>query len=147
MIALSRPGPRRRSSLGARPFLLLAAAVLFGAVACATLLGDMHVSVSDVAHTLGNRLLGLDLAVDPIREGIIWHYRLARAAVAICAGATLAICGAVLQALLRNPLAEPYLLGISAGASTGAVTVIVLALGAGALSVSMGSDLCQPKDD
>ncbi|WP_139257890.1 FecCD family ABC transporter permease [Natronohydrobacter thiooxidans] len=101
--------------------------------------GEIAVTPHEVANTLANRLLGFDLPVDPIREGIIWHYRLSRAAVAVCAGASLAICGVVLQALLRNPLAEPYLLGISAGASTGAVTVIVLSLGAGALTVSAGA--------
>lgn len=90
--------------------------------------GEIAITPHEVASTLANRLFGFDLPVDPIREGIIWHYRLGRAAVAVCAGASLAICGVVLQALLRNPLAEPYLLGISAGASTGAVMVIVLAL-------------------
>ena len=121
------------------PFLLLSAVALVLATAGAILLGEIAVTPRDVTRTLANRILGLDLEVDPIREGIIWHYRLSRAAVAICVGAALAVCGTVLQALLRNPLAEPYLLGISAGASTGAVTVIVLALGAGALSVSAGA--------
>ena len=121
------------------PFLLLSAVALVLATAGAILLGEIAVTPRDVTRTLANRILGLDLEVDPIREGIIWHYRLSRAAVAIWGGAALAVFGTVLQALLRNPLAEPYLLGISAGASTGAVTVIVLALGAGALSVSAGA--------
>ncbi|MGH3434015.1 MAG: iron chelate uptake ABC transporter family permease subunit, partial [Thermocrispum sp.] len=41
------------------------------------------------------------------------------------------MCGAVLQSLLRNPLADPFLLGVSAGASTGAVAVAVVVLGVG----------------
>ena len=53
----------------------------------------------------------------------------------------LAVSGVVLQALLRNPVADPYLLGISAGASTGAVSVALLGLGAGMLSLSMGAFL------
>jgi iron complex transport system permease protein len=44
-----------------------------------------------------------------------------------------------MQSLLRNPLAEPYVLGISAGASTGAVTVVILGIGAGAVSLSAGA--------
>ncbi len=139
MIAVSRPLPRPGRVLGLGAFVLLSAVTLLAAAAGAIMLGEISVTPQEVARTLGNRLLGLDLEVDPIREGIIWHYRLSRAAVAICAGASLAICGVVLQALLRNPLAEPYLLGISAGASTGAVMIIVLGLGAGALTVSIGA--------
>ena len=59
---------------------------------------------------------------------------------AICGGA-LAVSGAVLQALLRNPLAEPYILGISAGASTGAVLVVIAGLGGGLVSLSGGAFL------
>ena len=77
--------------------------------------------------------------LDPIDEGIVWNYRLTRALAAAACGAGLATCGVVLQSLLRNPLADPYLLGISAGASTGAVLVAVLGLGAGAVSLSAGA--------
>lgn len=58
---------------------------------------------------------------------------------AACCGAGLAICGAVLQSLLKNALAEPYVLGVSAGASTGAVSVVVLGMGTGAVSLSAGA--------
>jgi iron complex transport system permease protein len=64
---------------------------------------------------------------------------MARAVVAMCCGAGLALSGVVLQALLRNALADPYLLGISAGASTGAVAVTILGLGGGAISLSIGA--------
>jgi iron complex transport system permease protein len=139
VIATSRSALHQHAVLRLGPFLMLAIMALLAVTAAAVLIGEIVVTPQEVARTLGNRLLGLDMAVDPIHEGIIWHYRLSRAAVAICSGAALAICGTVLQALLRNPLAEPYLLGISAGASTGAVAVIVLTLGAGALTVSAGA--------
>lgn len=58
---------------------------------------------------------------------------------AACSGGGLALCGLVLQSLLRNPLAEPYLLGISAGASTGAVMVMLLGIGSGVLTVGSGA--------
>lgn len=51
----------------------------------------------------------------------------------------LAVSGVVLQSLLRNALAEPYLLGISAGASTGAVLIALTGLGAGIISMSLGA--------
>jgi iron complex transport system permease protein len=64
---------------------------------------------------------------------------LSRALVAACCGAGLALSGTILQSLLRNALAEPYVLGVSAGASTGAVAVVVLGVGAGAVSLSAGA--------
>ncbi|MFN8680339.1 FecCD family ABC transporter permease [Paracoccus sp. P2] len=74
-----------------------------------------------------------------IHEAVIWDYRLSRALVAVCCGAGLAISGAIMQSLLRNPLAEPYVLGISAGASTGAVAIVILGVGAGVVSLSVGA--------
>ena len=88
---------------------------------------------------LANKALNAGYAVDKIDEGIVWNYRMARAVVAMCCGAGLALSGVVLQALLRNALADPYLLGISAGASTGAVAVTILGLGGGAISLSIGA--------
>ena len=58
---------------------------------------------------------------DPVSAAIIWQIRLPRVVLAAAAGATLALGGLVFQALLRNPLAEPYILGISGGAAVGAL--------------------------
>lgn len=66
---------------------------------------------------------------DPTVAAIIHQLRLPRAAVATLVGGALAASGATFQALLRNPLAEPYILGVSGGAAVGAVTAIVLNLG------------------
>jgi iron complex transport system permease protein len=66
---------------------------------------------------------------DETTRTIVLNLRVPRAALAALVGACLALSGAVFQALLRNPLAEPYILGISGGAAVGAVTVIVLGLG------------------
>ena len=69
---------------------------------------------------------GADVAdIPPIDDGIVWELRLPRALLAAICGAGLAICGAILQSLMRNPLADPFMLGISSGASTGAVLVVV----------------------
>jgi iron complex transport system permease protein len=113
---------------------LLAVAIIAGAA-----LGETAIPLSVVLQAMANKLFGAGFILDPIDEGIVWSYRLTRALVATCCGAGLAVSGVVLQALLRNPLADPYLLGISAGASTGAVSVALLGLGAGMLSLSMGA--------
>lgn len=72
------------------------------------------------------------LAEDPAAWPILWELRLPRALLATLVGAALALAGALLQALLRNPLADPALLGVSGGAALGAAAV--LSLGAGALA-------------
>jgi iron complex transport system permease protein len=70
---------------------------------------------------------------DPTVRFILLELRLPRAVLGLLVGGGLAIAGAVFQALLRNPLAEPYILGISGGAAAGAVLALVLGL-AGAAS-------------
>nr|WP_246072568.1 iron chelate uptake ABC transporter family permease subunit [Martelella lutilitoris] len=128
-------------SAGLRLVLLVvvAALVLLGAVAVATAIGEYNIPVRTVFLTVTNHL-GLTAAdVPKIEASVVWNLRLSRSLVAALCGAGLAICGAILQALLRNPLAEPFVLGVSAGASTGAVSVLVLGLGAGAVSLSFGA--------
>ncbi|HEV2899789.1 MAG TPA: iron ABC transporter permease [Pseudaminobacter sp.] len=120
-----------RGTLG---FAALVVAVLAG-----TCIGETPIPVSIVLQTLANKIFGSAYVLDPIDIGIIWNYRLPRAIIAACCGSGLAISGMVLQSLLRNALADPYLLGISAGASTGAVAVTVAGLGAGAISMSLGA--------
>ena len=119
----------------------LAALAILGALSLGAALGETAIPLATVVKTAANHLLGAGYAVDPIDAGIVWNYRLARAVVAACAGVALALSGVVLQALLRNALADPYVLGISAGASTGAVAVAILGLGAGLVSLSMGAFL------
>ena len=118
---------------------LLAFVALLLAVLGGVAIGETPIAPGVVLQVLANKLWGAGYVLDPIDEGIVWNYRLTRALVAAACGAGLATCGVVLQSLLRNPLADPYLLGISAGASTGAVLVAVLGLGAGAISLSAGA--------
>ncbi|MBB4105357.1 FecCD family ABC transporter permease [Allorhizobium borbori] len=114
--------------------VVLAAALMFG-----TAIGETRIPFATVIDVLSVKL-GLSHAeVDAIDMSVIWNYRLARAIVSACGGASLALSGLILQALLRNPLAEPYLLGISAGASAGAVSVSVAGIGAGIVSMSAGA--------
>ena len=120
-------------------FLCLSAIVLTFAVASATAIGDYNIGLGTVFLSITNELGLTGAEIAPIEQSVVWNLRLSRALVAALAGAGLAICGAILQALLRNPLAEPFVLGVSAGASTGAVCVIVLGIGAGSVSLSLGA--------
>lgn len=136
MIVDAAPAARRRPGVPAWLWvpLLIVAAPLAG-----TALGETPIPLATVWQALANQILGAGYALDPIDQGIIWSYRLPRALVAGACGAGLAISGLVLQTLLRNALADPYLLGISAGASTGAVLVAVAGIGAAVVPMSMGA--------
>lgn len=118
---------------------LLALLLLLLAVLAGVAIGETAIDPLVVLQVLANKVWGAGFALNPIDEGIVWNYRLTRALVAAACGAGLATCGVILQSLLRNPLAEPYLLGISAGASTGAVLVALLGVGAGLLTLSAGA--------
>ncbi|MCE8468443.1 iron ABC transporter permease [Rhodovulum sulfidophilum] len=108
-------------------------------MAAATAFGDYNIGLRTVFLSVTNELGLTSAEITPIEQSVVWNLRLSRALVAALSGAGLAICGAILQALLRNALAEPFVLGVSAGASTGAVCVIVLGIGAGGLSLSLGA--------
>ncbi len=130
-----------------RPLLLrtgaaVAALVLIVvALGVGTAIGETAIPLDVVAKAIANRLWNAGHVLEPIDEGIIWNYRLSRAIVAACCGSALALCGVILQSLLRNALADPYILGISAGASTGAVSIAILGVGAGLLALPVGAFL------
>jgi iron complex transport system permease protein len=117
------------------------AALLVGSVALAITIGPADIGVGDVWSVVAAHLGRGGTRLSPVRDGIIWQLRLPRTLLAAVCGAGLAVCGAVMQSLLRNPLADPFVLGVSSGASTGAVLVVVLGAGGGLLSVSGGAFL------
>ncbi|WP_423228351.1 FecCD family ABC transporter permease [Rhizobium tumorigenes] len=102
-------------------------------------IGDLPIPLATTFAAVTNRLGLTAIELNRIHETVIWDYRLSRALVAAFCGAGLALSGAIMQSLLRNPLAEPYVLGISAGASTGAVAIVILGIGSGAVSLSAGA--------
>ncbi|GLU28132.1 ABC transporter permease [Brucella sp. NBRC 12950] len=118
---------------------MISAIVIVLVVAVSVGIGDLPIPLSTTFAALTNRLGWSAIELNRIHETVIWDYRLSRALVAAFCGAGLALSGAIMQSLLRNPLAEPYVLGISAGASTGAVTVVILGIGSGAISLSAGA--------
>ncbi|MDO5051324.1 MAG: iron ABC transporter permease [Pseudoclavibacter sp.] len=87
------------------------------------------------------RVLGVLLgdASDPTLTTVVWRLRLPRVLLGLCVGAALAASGCALQAIVRNDLADPYLLGISSGASLGAALAIVGGLGALAVGAATGA--------
>ncbi|MGV9868423.1 FecCD family ABC transporter permease [Rhodococcus koreensis] len=119
--------------------LLGGLAVLAASIAVVITIGPAGLSVGDVYAVVFERLGFGNADISRIKEGIVWELRLPRTLLAAVCGAGLALCGAIMQSLLRNPLADPFVLGISSGASTGAVLIAVLGLGAGAVSLSAGA--------
>lgn len=117
----------------------LAVIVLALVVTVGASVSELTIPLRNVFYAISNRT---GLAAEPLNriyESVIWDFHLSRALIATCCGAGLAICGAVLQGLLKNALAGPCVPGVSAGTSIGAVSIMVLGLGAGAISLSTGA--------
>lgn len=96
------------------------------------LVGPVSVPFSEVVTIMGAAVGGGQLPDDLIHHAaIILDLRAPRIILAIIAGAGLAVAGVVLQALVRNLLADPYILGVNSGASTGAALAILFGAGAG----------------
>jgi iron complex transport system permease protein len=119
----------------------LGAVLLAGSVVLAITVGAADLAPSQVLRSVGAHL-GLGRTdLPPLTDSVVWDLRVPRVLLAGCVGAALAVCGCVLQALTRNALADPYLLGISSGASTGAVSVLVLGIGSSAVGLAGGAFL------
>lgn len=110
-------------------------------------LGPVDIAMTNVwaitGHELANRL-GLDWPAGSwslAQHQIVWLIRMPRVLLAAIVGAGLAVVGVTMQAMVRNPLADPYLLGVSSGASVGAVSVLAYgAFGfAGGYALQMGA--------
>ncbi|MFI5780720.1 FecCD family ABC transporter permease [Nocardia sp. NPDC051570] len=107
------------------------AAALLVAMVVAIGVGTVAVSPETVVRVVADHLLGGRHA-DPLADQIVWQFRAPRVVLAALVGAALGLAGACLQTLVRNPLADPYLFGVTSGASLGAVlamTGIVWATG------------------
>ncbi|WP_370647289.1 putative F420-0 ABC transporter permease subunit [Agromyces endophyticus] len=115
-------------SRSARPLLwgIGLAVLLLVSMVVAVTIGPAALSPADVLASVGAHLGFGESTLSPLRDGIVWQLRMPRVLTAAAVGAGLALCGAVMQAITRNPLADPYLLGLSSGASVGAVVVLVL---------------------
>lgn len=88
--------------------------------------GTLQIPLGETYRILLERFFSLDLTTNATYSGVIWQIRLPRVILGLVLGAGLALCGVVMQAIVKNPLADPYLLGISSGAYLGATVFIIL---------------------
>jgi iron complex transport system permease protein len=109
-------------------------ALLFAVALVALSIGSVSIPLS---HVLG--VLTGSESVTAAERTIILSIRLPRILLAMLVGSGLSVAGVVFQALLRNPLAEPYILGISSGGTVGAIIAIGLSLGASAITTPLAS--------
>lgn len=110
--------------------LLLGILALIVIVACLSVsIGAVQIHPADIFRILLNKWTGREIFYPSWEENvetIIWSIRFPRVLMAGIVGAGLAVCGVLMQALTKNSLADPYVLGISSGASAGAVCAIVM---------------------
>ncbi|MFI6366084.1 FecCD family ABC transporter permease [Nocardia sp. NPDC050630] len=119
---------RRLSATAPLPFTIaVSLAILLVVMLVSIGAGSVAVSIADTLRVIFAHLSGGTPNVGFTVDQIIWNYRLPRVILAALCGCGLAISGVILQALVNNPLADPYVLGLSSGAALGAVTVIVTA--------------------
>lgn len=105
------------------------AALLLATVVLALKLGAVPVSVTDLVLDLGRIAIGRANELPTEYRLIIFDLRLPRILLGILVGAALSVAGASFQALLRNPLADPYVLGVSSGAALGSILALIFAPG------------------
>lgn len=120
----SRTGRRRTIHV----FLILAC---IAAVVLSVSVGSVSISPDRVLSVIANHVLpwNIPTVATDVETRIIWEFRLPRALLGFIVGASLAVAGAVLQAVVRNPLADPFVFGISSGAAVAAVATLTLGVG------------------
>ncbi|WP_232527777.1 FecCD family ABC transporter permease [Microbacterium suaedae] len=123
---------RGRGRLERRTWIICVALVMSNCalIVVSGAVGSVAVNPTEAAQIVTGHLIpGMpwmsDGSLTPLQDQAVWQFRMPRTLLAALAGAGLALAGALMQVTVRNPLAEPYILGVSSGASVGAVLVIV----------------------
>ena len=112
--------------------ILILLATLVLSLLWAVTIGSVDLAMGDVYRVILYKIFGIG---DPEVYGkgslsdIVWFVRLPRLVLAIGIGIALSVSGSVMQAIVKNPLADPYVLGVSSGASLGATLAILLGVG------------------
>ncbi|MFE5537058.1 FecCD family ABC transporter permease [Streptomyces sp. NPDC056492] len=123
--------PRAARAPGARTGAVLIVALVLALAGLALVsagVGAYGIPVGDVLGSVQHRLGLGGAALDRVGESVLWNVRLPRVVLALLVGASLGCAGALMQGVFGNPLAEPGVIGISAGAAVGAVASIGLGL-------------------
>ncbi len=111
---------------------IILSGILIISVLIAITMGSVDISIKDVYKIIVYKLfhigVGENLWKGPIHD-VVWFIRLPRIILAVAVGMGLSISGVIMQAIVKNPLADPYILGISSGASLGATLAIMLGVG------------------
>jgi iron complex transport system permease protein len=110
-------------------FIILLMFMIIGLIGVATTLGVINLSVVEVYSAIAVKILPIDIEISDLTQRIVWDIRLCRILFGIVAGMGLGIAGAVMQVVLKNPLASPYTLGIASSAGFGAALAIILGHG------------------
>jgi iron complex transport system permease protein len=123
---LPLPAAARRSHPAVAP-MTVSSVVLLAAMALATAIGPVGISLNQIVSTVLSHLplLHVHTSASPVDQAIVWDVRLPRVVLAALVGAMLAAGGTAYQGVLRNSLADPYLLGVAAGAGLGATVAII----------------------
>ena len=113
--------------------LLILILVLFCSFIYSLSIGVVNISYADIISMLYYNIMGAgsqqaNSLLTSVNAAVIFDLRLPRIIMAVVSGAALALGGVVMQALIRNPLADPYILGVSSGAALGATSGIILGL-------------------
>ena len=130
------------STVGFTTVLIVLLALLVFSVLASITFGNADLSVKEVYSVVAYELFHIrkfsDFAEGAVHD-VVWIIRFPRVILALCVGMGLAVCGVVMQAVVKNPLADPYVLGISSGASLGATIGVLFGFGAlfGANSVGV----------
>ena len=132
--------------------ILILVAVLVLSVFLAVTIGSVSIPFTDVYKVISSNtgeIISSVFSGEPINIGsgkvndVVWYIRLPRLILALGVGMGLSVCGVIMQAVVKNPLAEPYVLGISSGASLGATSAIMLGVGAAFGANSIGIMACR----
>lgn len=141
----------RRKTAPVLPVILGLAVALVLSVLLAVTAGSVHIPFRDVYQVVAGNLkqifsgifFGGEISLGSgMVHDVVWYIRLPRLLLSLGVGMGLSVCGVIMQAVVKNPLAEPYVLGISSGASLGATLAVLLGVGAAFGSNYVGVMAC-----